>query len=272
MDIFNAVIGSLLGWFYASLAFLPPSAPLIILSILGGAGMLWVFKRTSNPARIRTVKRLVQAHLLEMRLFRDEPGVVWQAQKSLLTSNARYMGLMLQPAIWVAVPLTLLFFHLEAFEGRAPLPLNRDAIVTMGMKTPIDGTAAAPVMTAPTGIVSVTPPVRVLGQKQISWRIRPVAAVSGALHFTVAGETLEKKIETGPSARWIPGPRPSSILESIWHPDEPHIQSSAVDWIDVRYPDTNLAIFGIQLHWILWFTIISMVFALLFRKRFGVVL
>lgn len=31
-------------------------------------------------------------------------------------------------------------------------------------------------------------------------------------------------------------------------------------------------IFGIQMHWILWFTVISMVFALLFRKRFGVVL
>ncbi len=272
MDIFNAVIGSLLGWFYAGLAFLPPSAPLVILSVLGGAGMLWVFKRTSNPARIRTVKRLVQAHLLEMRLFRDEPGVVWQAQKSLLTSNARYMGLMLQPAIWVAVPLTLLFFHLEGFEGRAPLPLDRDAIVTMGMKAPVDTSAAAPVMTAPAGIVASTPPVRVLGEKQISWRIRPTAAVSGSLRFAIGGETLEKRIETGPSARFVPGLRTSSILQSIWHPDEQRIQSSAVDWIDVRYPDTNVAIFGIQLHWILWFTIISMVFALVFRKRFGVVL
>ena len=272
MDIFNSVIGSLLRGFYSALAFLPPSAPLVILSILGGAGMLWVFKRTSNPARIRTVKRLVQAHLLEMRLFRDEPGVVWQAQKALLTSNARYMGLMLQPAVWVAIPLTLLFFHLEAFHGRAPLPLDRDAIVTMGMKTPIDPSTAAPLMTAPSGIDAVTPPVRVIGEKQISWRIRPLAPVSGTLRFAVGGETLEKRIETGTGARFIAGLRPSSMLESVWHPDEPRILSSTVDWIDVRYPDTNLAIFGIELHWILWFTIISMLFALLFRKRFGVVL
>ncbi|MEO8127788.1 MAG: hypothetical protein ABJF23_14985 [Bryobacteraceae bacterium] len=244
----------------------------MIISLLGGVGMLWVFKRTSNPARISKVKRLVQAHLLEMRLFRDEPGVVWQAQKSLLTSNAKYMGLMLQPAIWIAIPLTLLFFHMEAFHGREPLPLNRDAIVTMGMRAPIDASAAVPVMTAPAGIVAVTPPVRVLGDRQISWRIRPVAPVSGSLRFAVGGETIEKKIETGPGARFVPGLRPSSLLDAIWHPDEPRIQSAAVDWIDVRYPDANVAIFGIQLHWLIWFTIISMIFALLFRKRFGVVL
>ena len=40
----------------------------------------------------------------------------------------------MQPAIWVAVPLTLLFFHMEGFHGREPLPLDRDAIVTMGMR------------------------------------------------------------------------------------------------------------------------------------------
>ena len=81
MDIFNLVIGTLLKWFYAGLAFLPPSGPLVIISLLGGVGMLWVFKRTFNPERIKRVKRQVQAHLLEMRLFRDEPGVAWQAQK-----------------------------------------------------------------------------------------------------------------------------------------------------------------------------------------------
>ena len=272
MDSFNSVVGLLLRWFYAGLAFLPPSAPLVLLSIFGGAGMLWVFKRTSHPARIRKVKRELQAHLLEMRLFREEPGLVWQAQKALLRSNARYLALVLRPAMWVALPLTLLFFHLQAFQGRVPLPLDRDSIVTMGMKIPIDANTAAPVMTAPAGIDASTPPVRVLGEKQITWRVRPTASVSGSLRFKIGAETLEKHIETGPSARFIPGLRPSSILDSIWHPDERRIQSSTVNWIDVRYPQTNLAIFGIQLHWTIWFTIIGTVFAVLFRKHFGVVL
>jgi hypothetical protein len=127
-------------------------------------------------------------------------------------------------------------------------------------------------MNVPAGIVAVTPPVRVIGERQISWRIRPTAPVSGSLHFVVDGQTLEKKIETGAGSRFIAGLRPSSLLDSVWHPDEPRIQSSTVDWIDIRYPEASVEIFGIHMHWILWFTVISMLFALLLRKRFGVVL
>ena len=174
------VIGSLLRGTYAALSFLPPLVPLALLSALAGVGILLVFRKTSDPMRIRSVKRLLQAHLLEMRLFRDEPRVVWKAQKALLLRNAQYVALMLRPALWVALPLMLLFFHLEAFHGRMPLPVGRDAIVTVGLKKPIDASRPAPVLTAPAGIVVVTPPVRVLANKEISWRIRPDRASVGA--------------------------------------------------------------------------------------------
>jgi hypothetical protein len=272
MDAFNTAINSLLRWYYMAFSMIPMSALLAMMAFYAALGMLWVFSKTSNPKRIRAVKRLVQAHLLEMRLFRDEPAVVWKAQGALLRSNARYIGLMLQPALWVALPLTLLLVHMDAFHGRAPLPLHQDAIVTMAMREPFDEKAAAPVMTAPPGILAVTPPVRVSHERQISWRIRPMASVSGSLRFVVNGETVDKQIEAGPVSRFIPGLRPSSLSDSILHPDEPRIPSSNVDWIDVRYPSADMEIFGIRMHWVLWFTIISMLFALLLRKRFGVVL
>src|SRR3978361_1785166 len=119
MDIFHTVLRSLLSWYYMAFSMIPPSARLAMLAFFAALGMLWVFKRTSNPVRVRSVKRLVHAHLLEMRLFRDETAVVWRAQGALLTSNARYIGLMLIPALWIALPLTLVFVQLEAFLGRA---------------------------------------------------------------------------------------------------------------------------------------------------------
>jgi hypothetical protein len=90
-----------------------------------------------------------------MRLYGDDPGVVWQAQKSLIASNLQYLGLTLRPAAWVALPLTLLLVHLEAFHGRAPLPLGRDAIVTMHMKLPVDANTLVPRMTAPAEIAPI---------------------------------------------------------------------------------------------------------------------
>ena len=75
-----------------------PGLILIVLSVLAGIGMLWGFREASNQTRIAAVKRRMQAHVLELRVFRDEPAVMWSAQKSLLAANLRYIALMLQPA------------------------------------------------------------------------------------------------------------------------------------------------------------------------------
>jgi hypothetical protein len=77
-----------------------------------------------------------------MRLFTDEPSLVWKAQAGLLAANARYIGLMLAPAIALAVPMVLLFAHLEAWYGLAPLPPGRETLVTVQMKTRLDPAAA----------------------------------------------------------------------------------------------------------------------------------
>ena len=124
MDFLNGIVNSILRGYFAALAWAPPGTSLAVISILAGIAMLWVFKKTSKPARIRAVKRRVQAHLLEIRVFGEEPAVVWSAQKSLVAWNMRYMGLMLMPAVWMAIPLSILLIHLEAFYGRTPLPVG----------------------------------------------------------------------------------------------------------------------------------------------------
>jgi hypothetical protein len=266
MDLLNSIIRGILHVFFAALAWAPPVTGLVVISLAAGAAMLWVFKKTSNPAKIRGVKRLLMAYLLEMRIYRDEPGVVLRAQGSLLLANLKYIGLMLLPAVWLAAPLTILLIHLESFYGRSPLPIGREAVVTMAMRTPVNVT-----LEAPPGI-NVETRVRVLDEGQISWRIRPVAEVSGDLHFTVDGARIDKRIEAGAGQRFVPGRRASSVLGALWSPDEPRIASNAVEWIDIQYPAADVDLFGIRMHWLVWFTAISMLLALLLRKRFGVVL
>src|ERR1022692_4687199 len=70
---------------------------LIPIGLLLGVAMLWVFGRWSNQKAIKAAKRRVEACLYEMRLFTDEPSLVWKAQAGLLAANARYIGLMLVP-------------------------------------------------------------------------------------------------------------------------------------------------------------------------------
>jgi hypothetical protein len=269
MDSLNAALDFVLKAFFGAFRW-SPGLGLALIAAASGVGMLWVFQKTSNQTKIRAVKRLVQAHLLELRIYRDEPAVMWQAQKSLLAANLRYMGLMLQPALIMGLPFAILLVHLDAFYGRAPLVVGADTIVTMGIRGPAGG--SVPVLDAPPGVAVETPAVRVLDEGQVSWRIRPRAAVSDLLRIRVGGGTVEKSIEAGAGPRFVAGRKVSSLWDAVWHPDEARIAVAPVEWVEIRYPDASVEWLGIRMHWLIWFIVISMLAALLLKKRFRVVL
>ncbi|MGH7972557.1 MAG: hypothetical protein ACREIC_27910, partial [Limisphaerales bacterium] len=117
---------------------LHPLITLIPISLLLGLGMLWVFSHTSNQEAIRKVKARLQAHLYEMRLFTDEPALIWKAQLGLLGANAKYIGLMLVPALVASVPMVVILAQLECFYGHGPIPVGSNAIVTAHIKDGAD--------------------------------------------------------------------------------------------------------------------------------------
>jgi hypothetical protein len=272
MDVFNAVFNALLLLFFAAFSWAPPVMSLTLIAALAGAGMLWVFRRTSDQTRMKAVKRRVYASLLELRVFADEPAVSWRAQKSLFAANFRYIGLALRPTLVMSVPLAVLLIHLEAFYGRAPLPVGRETTVTMAMRGPLDSQKPAPQLEASAQVAVETPPVRVVDKRQVSWRIRPMIGGSAQLLFTVDGKPVRKTIESGDVQRFIPGRSVSSGIAFVWNPNEKRIASPEVEWIEVRYPEAWIDVFGLRLNWIVWFLVVSMVSALLLKKRFGVVL
>lgn len=271
MDTFNSALGALLGGYFRLFGWAHPLVGLAVLSVLAGIAMLWLFARVSNQAAVAATKRRVYAHLLELRLFVDEPAMMWRAQGQLMAANLRYLGLMLVPALVIAVPMVVLLVRMEAYYGRAPLPVGSDAIVTLETLGAMDPNSPAPKMEAPAGIAVETPAVRIAGERQISWRIRALGRVSGELKFELPQGTVGKRIEAGSGFRMVAGRRTHSMVSALWYPDEPRLASAAA-WIDVEYPSAEIEFLGLRWHWLVWFTIISMAAALLFKKRFGVVL
>jgi hypothetical protein len=271
MSLLNSAIDAILRAFYAAFSWAPPALGLTVLSAAIGVGMLWVFRKTSNQQRMKAVKRKVYASLLELRVYADEPGVTWRAQKSLFSANLRYMGLALTPALWMVVPVGLLLIHLESFYGRAPLPVAQEALVTMGMSPSWDPQSPAPELAAPAEVEVEGPPVRVIDPREVSWRIRPRGECSGRLRFSVAGRPVTKTIETGSRPRYVPAKSVSSPIDAIFSPGEP-IGHPEVEWIDVRYPAASLRVFGFSVNWLVWFFLVSMAAALALKSRFGVVL
>jgi uncharacterized membrane protein (DUF106 family) len=272
MDLFNSAIDGLLKLFFAAFSWAPPVVGLAVLSAVVGVAMLWVFGKTSDQARMKQVKKKVYASLLELRVFADEPSVTWRAQKSLFAANMRYMGLALKPALYMIVPMGLLILHMESFYERAPLTPGREAIVTMGMGPGWDARSPAPSLRLPMLVDVASPPVRVEAAREISWRLIPRGPVSAALLFGVGGQEIAKKIEAGAPQRFVPGKSVNSGLAVLWQPGEPRIPSDAVEWIEIDYPEASIDAFGLRLNWLVWFFGVSIIAALVLKKRFGVVI
>lgn len=241
---------------------------LVPFGILLAIGMLWVFRLTSNQEAIAKVKSKLLAHLYEMRLFTDEPALIWKAQLGLLSANIRYIGMMLLPALAMAIPTILIFSQLECFYGYAPLRPGQEAIVTVSMK---DGAGeAVPALLVPQGMAVETAGVRVEGERQISWRIRADRPVSGEMQFVFPAQTVTKSVQAGIGPTYLSERRVSSALDLLWHPAEKRLPAGPVDWIELRYPKATVPALGLDLHWLVWLLLLSMIGALLLKKRFRV--
>jgi uncharacterized membrane protein (DUF106 family) len=271
MDCVNAVINSLLLFYFAAFSWAPPVLGLTVLAALSGGSMLWVIRRTSDRTGMKAAKNRVRAALLQLRVNADAPRATWRAQRSLLAANLNYLAFALRPALWIILPVAILLLHLQAFYGRAPLPVGRETIVTMGMARDWNANSPPPQLSAPPEVRIVGPPVRAVAAREMSWRIEPVRAISGTLTFLVDGQPVRKMIEAGTRQRFIPRRRVSSQLEALRSPDERRILLEQVAWIEIRYPDASLSIFGLRWNWLAWFFVVSVATALCLRKWFWVV-
>ncbi len=269
MEVFRGVVAALVSGMLRPFAGRNAMLGLAPLGVLAGVGMLWVFRRTSNQAAIRQVKRQLQAHLYELRLFADEPALIWRAQAGLLAANARYLGLMLVPALVLTAPMAILFAHLEAFYGLEPLPLGQPALVTVQMNAALDP-RLPPRLEAPDGIAVETPAVRDLEARQVSWRIRPLAPVSGYLRVVLPGEAVEKSVAAGSGPRYLSSRRVRPALDLIWHPAERRLPAGVIDWVEVGYPPAKVHWLGMDLPWLVWLLGFSLLSALVLKRRFGV--
>jgi uncharacterized membrane protein (DUF106 family) len=261
-----------IGGFGRLLADLHPLLSLTLLSLAAGVGMLWVFARTSNQKAIERTKKRLQAYLLELRLFGDDLSLVWRSQKNLFVGNLRYMALMLKPALYLTVPVVVLMIHMDAFYGWSPLPVGEVAVVTLQASSALDANTAPPQLQAPPGIVVETPAVRALGAGQFSWRIRAEQPADGSLQFDWNEARWEKTITAGTGWRYLSGRKVRSLWDALWSPGEDRLTVPNVEWVEVTYPPATIEFAGLDLHWIIWFLLISIVSAYLLKVYFNVVL
>ena len=165
---------------------------LVPLGALCGVVAAFVFRGFGSRATRTTINR-IQAHLMELVLFIDEPRLILRAQGNLLRENLRLLRQLAVPLLITAPLFAIVMWQADRVYGRAPLAAGEAVVVTAH--------GNADTLEAPAEVTVETPGVRVAGVGEVSWRIRPKRAFSGQL--TVKGSAERVEIPW-PRKSWMP--------------------------------------------------------------------
>ena len=269
VDGFNASLRGLVSALASQFEPLHPLAGLAIVSVAIGIAMLWVVGKTSNQAAIERSKKRMQAYLLEMRLYSDEPRLILRAQGRLLANNARYLGHMLRPAVVLALPMIVLYAHFDAVYGRRPLRVGESALVSA--YTQLTGTELA--LTAPEGFEVESVSVTSTATQEVVWRIRATGEGVGNLGLETPDGVVWKRAVAGKAAQYVSASRSALWWERLLlAPGEDGYESAAVKSLEIHYPAREIGIGGWKTHWVIWFLGISILSAYVLKGFFGIVL
>ena len=270
MSIVNAVLAAGVGAVLA-LFTRAPVLGLVLVALGTAVVLLLVIRTTSNQTRIQAEKRAMRACIYEIRLFNEDLVAMLRAAGELFRRNLTYLRLSLVPVLWMALPLTLLVSHLQAYYGYEGLGPGSAAVLTVRVD---DGVADPPTLTAPAGVEVQTPVVWMPARREAAWRIAATQPGLFELSIRARDEIVTKSVRVSDAmASRSPVRASANVVDQLWYPAEPPLRSGgAVRQIAIDYPTRLMTVFGFQMHWTVLFAVAVLVFMVVLRRRFGVVL
>jgi hypothetical protein len=246
---------------------------MLAVSLLTGLLMLAVFRLTSNQAGIRAAKDRIKAHLLEMRLFKDNFRVSLGAQRRILAANMKYISYSAKPLLVMIVPLVLILVQLNFWFGYEPLAEGEPAILKVRLDAGVDPLKTEVSLEVPPSILIETPPLRIAEEREVDWRIRPQAAGPASLGIIVGGSRNEKSVRVGgaPLSRLSPVRVRGRFPDTLLYPGEPPLPAGGpVRSIEVVHVERRLPFLGLRLHWLVAYFALSVVLGFALKRPFKV--
>lgn len=237
-----------------------------IVSAVTGFIMMVIFKYTSNQDAIGRTRDNIKANTLALKLYKDSLLVTLQSQARLFKGAFLLLFHAIRPMAVMLVPVCLILGQLGMWYQNRPLRKNEQAVVIMQLNDNIASSWPVVQLEKTDGAQVVIEQTKVPSKKQIWWKIEAVKNGYHKLTFLVDGRRIEKELAVGDGFMRVspkrPGPSVSDIL--LYPAEKPFGSSSAVESISINYPDRVSSVSGTD-KWLIYFFVVSMVFALIFK-------
>jgi uncharacterized membrane protein (DUF106 family) len=247
-----------------------PLAIVVVVSLVVGLLMVVLFGYTSDQKAIGIAKDQLKAHLLAVRLYRDQIPVVMGSYGKILRGTGRYLKLAFKPLLYVIIPIILLMVQIDRYLGSTPVPPNAPFLLTV--RTTGGDALNDATLDLPPEITMSAPPVHVPSTREIVWRLIGSKEGKYEVKILVAGQSAAKSISVGSGL-----PRISTVRlrghfwERVFSSAEPALpENSPIESISINYPDRNIDVAGYGMNWIWLFFILSMVAGFIFKELLGI--
>jgi hypothetical protein len=271
MGVINSAVGGFFDILFAPFRGLDPWFGMVAVSLLTAFFMLWIYKLTSNQDGIRRAKNSIKAHLLELRLYKDDMRVSFRAQKGILRANLTYLAHNAKPLLVMIVPLVLILAQLNLRFGYSRLEPGDEALVKVRLEPPSDPLEIAVSVTPSEEVTIETPAVRIPDLSEIVWRIKAVRSGPAGLSFGVNGLVLDKTVNISGKSLSAASPRRTrGILPSLLYPGEKPLPGGPVKSIEIHYETATLGFLGLNVPWLAAYLVLSIIFGFAFKGVFNV--
>lgn len=248
-----------------------PLSIVIVVSLVIGLVMVVLFGYTSDQKAIGIAKDQLKAHLLAVRLYRDQIPVVMGSYGKILRGTGRYLKLAFMPLLYVIIPITLLMVQIDRYLGQTPLPTNAPFLLTAHLTGGGDVLNDV-TLDLPPEITMTAPPVHINADNEIVWRLAGAKDGKYAVKINAGGQTVEKAVCVGSDL-----PRISTVRlrGQFWNrlfssAESALPDNSPIESISINYPDRDIDIAGYGMNWIWLFFILSMVAGFIFKELLGI--
>lgn len=248
-----------------------PMWALVVISLVVGVILLWIFGKVSNQESIRVIRDRIRGNLIGVRLFQNDIGVVLGLQGRIVWDTLVYMRYSLVPMLILMVPVLVVMAQLNLRFASRPLMPGERALVQIRLPEGGALTGGAR-LEAPEGLEIETPAVHMKDKAEVAWRIRAVQPGHYVLKIETPKGAIEKGVVVGEGWGAIPAMRPGpSLVQQFLYPGEAPIGAeAAIASAHVTYPPLPLTVFGFSMNWIVAFFVFSLISGFAFKGVLGV--
>ncbi len=278
MNTINSILTTIFDACFSVMESWPGWLSLTFWSSVTGVVALLIYKYTSNQTAIGKVRDDIKANLLAVKLFKEELGVTLKAQGRIFWAACRLLWHSLIPLAVMMIPMILLVVQMaNRYEWR-PMQVGETILLRAELNDEKIATDVDAGLEVAGDAIEIQTRHAVHDdfedrpkRNEVIWQIKANEPGRHIAAITIDGSEAKKEIHVSENryARISPVRSGAAFLEKAIYPAETSAaKGDAIQRIEldlINLPNNETPIFGLNIHWVISFLVISIIAALIVK-------